>query len=86
MTHSMTVVLRGTERYHMEDYLLLKGFHRETSDIFTAQDIRVIFEPSRKIPLGLIRITEVEVHFEGDRDQVIAEVARFKLQFLTAGG
>lgn len=86
MTHSMIVVLRGTERYHMEDYLLLRGFHRETQEIFTTQDIRAVFQPTRKISLGLISITEVEVCFEGDPDKVTSEVARFRLQFLTAGG
>lgn len=86
MTHSMTVVLRGTERYHMEDYLLLRGFQRDTPDIFTNQDIRVVFQPARVVSLGVISITEVEVCFEGNPDKVTSEVARFRLQFLTAGG
>lgn len=86
MTYTVTVILRGTERYHMEKYLTQRGYHQEGTDGFIAPGIRIVFSAQRKVPLGSIYLTEVEVNFEGDYGTVEAEAASFRLQFLTAGG
>ncbi len=86
MNHSVTVILRGTERYHMERYLLLKGYHRSGPDVFRAAGLQAVFQVPRKVPLGSFQITEVEVCFEGDSEAVLREAVQFRTQFMTAGG
>lgn len=86
MESSVTVCLRGTERYHMEAYLTEKGYIQESPDCFTADALRVTFAPQRKVPLGSFWITEVDVTFTGSGDHVISESDAFRLRFMTAGG
>lgn len=86
MGNSETVILRGTERYHMENYLTLRGYRQEAPTVWRTLGVKAVFKPARQIPLGSFTITEVEVTFEGDAETVADEVARFRLQFLTAGG
>lgn len=86
MAYSIRVVLRGTERYHMENYLRQQGYRQEPSAVFTGTEIRAVFEPDSQVSFGSIRITEVAVTFEGEEALVTSEVARFKRHFLTAGG
>lgn len=84
--YSKTVVLRGTERYHMEAYLIKRGYHPLGPDHFVASDVEAVFEPQRKVPLGSIQITEVSVSFKGKAEAVDEEAVRLRLQFMTAGG
>lgn len=80
------VILRGTERYHMEAYLLMLGYHQEGPDVFVGEGIRVVFEAPRKVALGSLQLTEVEVYFVGDPQKVLAGAADLRNRFLTAGG
>lgn len=84
--HRVTVVLRGTERYHMEDYFLERGYTRKSGHAFGIDGLLVTLEEPQKVLLGAIQLTEVAVCLEGDRELAEAEAARFRLQFLTAGG
>lgn len=86
MAYSTRVVLRGTERYHMENYLRQQGYRQESPEVFTGPGIGAAFEPDSQVSFGSIRITEVAVTFEGEEALVTAEVAHFKRHFLTAGG
>jgi len=86
MNCSLTVILRGTERYHMEDYLKERGYHQVNQDSFQAPGIQVNFESPRKVPLGSFWITEVEAVFEGDAAVAESEASLFRRHFLTAGG
>lgn len=84
--HLSIVTIRGTERYHMEEYLLNQGYRQESPNSFISSRIRVVFTAQRKIALGRISITEIEVRFSGDKESVESESERFKLRFMTAGG
>lgn len=81
-----TVVLRGTEPYHMEHYLAARGYTRSGCDVFVAEGIRICFVSVQSVALGSIRLTEVTLSFEGDKGLVQKEMAALRLQFMTAGG
>ena len=85
MKQKITVTLRGTEQYHMENYLVAEGFVKKTPGIFKKDGCECHFSYQRKINMGMIEITEVQLIFIGD-SKIQEEADRFKLKFMTAGG
>lgn len=84
--NKIIITVRGTERYHMENYFLNRQYKQENADVFIIRGIQVKFEPQRKIYLRALPITEVELCFSGDKETILNESEKFKLAFMTAGG
>jgi len=82
---TITVTIRGTEKYHMENYLVQEGYEKISSEIFISQRCECQFIYQKKIKLGIISITEVQLAFIGISNTQ-SEVDRFKMKFMTAGG
>jgi len=79
------VTIRGTEKYHMQNYLVLEGYKKKSSEIYISQWCECQFKYQKKIKLGIISITEVQLVFIGNSNTQ-SEVDKFKMKFMTAGG
>ena len=81
----LDICIRGTEQYHMENYLLYQGYIKYSCGIYRKNNVECRFISNQKQKIGKIEITEINIEFIGN-DEVVIESDKFRSKFMTAGG